>query len=312
MAEFHVYAGAHGTPAYPDVRRIEVGDLYDCLRAGFDDFMEKPSHLIFIVIMYPLIGVVLAAWTSGANALPMLFPLASGFALLGPFAAIGLYEISRRRELGMDTSWKRVLELRHSPALPSIAVVGFMLFAIFIAWLLVARALYIILFGPEPLDSLSGLLASVFGTAEGLDRARQCDRLPVRAGRAVDDGRGLPAADRPRRRRLLRHQHVGTGGHGQSRADADLGPDRRRAAGDRQHSGLRRPGCRHPDTRPRDLASLSQGGHLRPRFTGLAHDPEKWGTGFRIGSCAKKEAEHDDLPCLSAAMSARSAAIEAP
>jgi uncharacterized membrane protein len=137
--------------------------------------MEKPSHLIFIVIMYPLIGVVLAAWTSGSNALPMLFPLASGFALLGPFAAIGLYEISRRRELGMDTSLKRVLELRHSPALPSIAAVGFMLFAIFIAWLLVARALYWVLFGPEPVDSLTSLLGNVFGTAEAT-RLASCSR----------------------------------------------------------------------------------------------------------------------------------------
>ena len=119
MANFHVIANADGATSYPDVRRIEIGDLYDCLLAGWQDFMAKPSHIIFIVIMYPLIGVVLAAWTSGANALPMLFPLASGFALLGPFAAIGLYEISRRREMGLDASWRHVLALRSSPALPS-------------------------------------------------------------------------------------------------------------------------------------------------------------------------------------------------
>lgn len=167
MTNFHVYAGAEGAPAYPDVRSIEIGDLYDCLRAGYEDFMAKPSHIIFIIVMYPLIGVVLAAWTSGANALPMLFPLASGFALLGPFAAIGLYEISRRREAGMDTSWRHALELRHSPALPSIAAVGAMLFAVFIAWLLTAQALYSAIFGPEPPASFGSFLSQLFSTSEG-------------------------------------------------------------------------------------------------------------------------------------------------
>ncbi|WP_421926215.1 DUF2189 domain-containing protein [Neoaquamicrobium sediminum] len=167
MTNFHVYAGAEGAPAYPDVRSIEIGDLYDCLRAGYEDFMAKPSHIIFIIVMYPLIGVVLAAWTSGANALPMLFPLASGFALLGPFAAIGLYEISRRREAGMDTSWRHALELRHSPALPSIAAVGAMLFAVFVAWLLTAQALYTAIFGPEPPASVGSFLSQLFSTSEG-------------------------------------------------------------------------------------------------------------------------------------------------
>src|SRR5690606_15397044 len=116
MTNFHVYAGAEGAPSYLNVRRIEIGDLYDCVRAGYEDFMAKPSHAMFIIIFYPLIGVVLVALTSGTNAYPMLFPLASGFALIGPFAAIGLYEISRRRELGMEASWRHALELRRSPA----------------------------------------------------------------------------------------------------------------------------------------------------------------------------------------------------
>ena len=167
MANFHVIANADGATSYPDVRRIEIGDLYDCLLAGWQDFMAKPSHIIFIVIMYPLIGVVLAAWTSGANALPMLFPLASGFALLGPFAAIGLYEISRRREMGLDASWRHVLALRSSPALPSIAAVGLMLFAIFIAWLLVAQSLYAALLGSQPPLSLGAFASQLFSTPEG-------------------------------------------------------------------------------------------------------------------------------------------------
>ena len=116
MAGFHVIAGASETLVHPTVRKIGVADLIDALHKGFDDFWEKPSHYVFLCVIYPLVGVVLAAWTSGNNALPLLFPLMSGFALLGPFAAIGLYEISRRREAGLDISWWHALEVRESPA----------------------------------------------------------------------------------------------------------------------------------------------------------------------------------------------------
>lgn len=164
---FHVYANAAGTLEHVGVRRIGIRDLFDALRKGFDDFMVKPSHVVFIAIIYPIVGVVLAALTSGANALPMLFPLMSGFALIGPFAAIGLYEISRRREEGLDTSWKHALDVRHSPALPSIVAVGAMLVAIFIAWLLTAQALYVHAFGPNPPASLAAFISDIFSTEQG-------------------------------------------------------------------------------------------------------------------------------------------------
>lgn len=167
MAEFHVYASADGTLEYPDVRRISLSDLSEALRAGVEDFMDMPTHLLFIGIIYPIVGVVLATWTSGANALPLLFPLASGFALIGPVAAIGLYEISRRREQGIDVSWRDALAVRNSPALPSIAAVGALLFAVFIAWLLVAQGLYTTLMGPEPPVSIGAFVLDVFGTSEG-------------------------------------------------------------------------------------------------------------------------------------------------
>ena len=112
---FHVIAGASETLEHIGVRKISLSDLTDALRRGLDDFIVKPSHVVFSGLIYPLVGVILAAWTSGSNnALPLLFPLMSGFALLGPFAAIGLYEISRRRELGLDTSWRHALKVRHS------------------------------------------------------------------------------------------------------------------------------------------------------------------------------------------------------
>jgi uncharacterized membrane protein len=184
VMSFHVYAGAADRIEHVAVRRIGFADVFDALRRGFDDFMVKPSHVAFIVIIYPLVGVVLAAWTSASDeALPMLFPLISGFALIGPFAALGLYEISRRREQGLDPSWSQALGIRHSPALPSIAVVGIMLFAIFIAWLLVAQALYLHYLGPNPPASLSMLIREIFYTQDG--------RMLMLVGNAVGFGFAL-------------------------------------------------------------------------------------------------------------------------
>jgi uncharacterized membrane protein len=168
MTAFHVMAGAGDTLERPVVRKISIADLGDALKSGLTDFSEKPSHYVFLCLMYPLAGIVLAVWSSGANLLPLLFPLMSGFALLGPIAAIGLYEISRRRERGLDSSWSHALDVRHSPALPSIIAVGILLFALFIAWLVVAQMIYSAYFGDVVPASISSFLSQVFSTPQGM------------------------------------------------------------------------------------------------------------------------------------------------
>jgi uncharacterized membrane protein len=133
----------------PVVRSIGLSDLTDALAKGVDDFRAMPTHVLFLSLIYPLIGLALAGATFGYNFIPLLYPLAAGFALIGPIAAIGLYELSRRRELGMDTSWKHVFDVAHSPSLPSIAALGAILLVIFSVWLAVADAIYIANFGPD-------------------------------------------------------------------------------------------------------------------------------------------------------------------
>lgn len=185
MSIFHVFAGSETGIAYPNVRRIGINDLTESLRRGWADFLAKPSHLMFLVLIYPIAGVLFALWTSGNNALPMLFPLASGFVLLGPLAAIGLYEISKRREQGIEPHWRDALEVRHSPALPSIIAVGAWLLALFVAWLWTARTLYIALFGdviPDGLDSFLGNLP-----------ANESGRMLIIAGNLLGAGFALVA-----------------------------------------------------------------------------------------------------------------------
>ena len=168
MAGFHVIAGASDTLEHTAVRKIGVSDLIDALKRGVDDFMDKPSHIVFLCLIYPMVGVVLAAWTSGNNALPLLFPLVSGFALIGPFAALGLYEISRRREAGLDTSWWHAFEVRESPALPSIAAVGLSCSSRSSSpGCLTAQGFYQQLFGPAAARLGHRLLRDVLTTERG-------------------------------------------------------------------------------------------------------------------------------------------------
>jgi uncharacterized membrane protein len=167
MANSHVIAGLNTAGAPPAVRRIGFRDVRQALAKGIDDFKAMPSHLAFIGLIYPLFGIGLAALTFTNNALPLLFPLASGFALIGPFAAIGLYELSRRRELGLDTSWQHAFEVLRSPAAPAILALGLVLLMIFVCWLFTAQLLYEWIIGPNPPDSYMQFLSEVLSTSRG-------------------------------------------------------------------------------------------------------------------------------------------------
>jgi len=131
----------------PEVRRIAPSDLVQALRQGWDDFAAMPSHAVFLCIIYPLLGILLVGIAGGSSLMPLAFPIAAGFALIGPLAAVGLYELSRRREAGLDTSSIHALDVLHSPSLPAIVALGFLLLLIFFIWLAVAEAIYIANFG---------------------------------------------------------------------------------------------------------------------------------------------------------------------
>lgn len=147
---FHVYFGPEALRDHVEVRKISPKDCLASLREGVDDFLAAPTHVVFLGIFYALAGIVLAALSSFGNALHLIFPFAAGFALVGPFFAVGLYEISRRREAGLPTSWRDAFAVFHSPALPSIIALGFYLLVLFGAWIGVAQLLYMGLFGLEP------------------------------------------------------------------------------------------------------------------------------------------------------------------
>jgi uncharacterized membrane protein len=132
----------------PVVRRITVADLREVLAQGASDFGANRTDVIFLCVLYPVIGVVLASLAAGHHMLPLLFPLASGFALIGPFAGVGLNEISRRRELGIGAGWTDAFRVLSSPSLGAIILLGLVLTTVFFFWLVTAYAIYDLTMGP--------------------------------------------------------------------------------------------------------------------------------------------------------------------
>lgn len=139
----------HAAQAVPEVRRVTLADLRDALRKGAEDVGALRDDVLFIGLIYPLAGLVLAAAASNTNLLQMLFPLASGFAIVGPVAATGLYEMSRRREQGEHVTWVDAFKVFSSPAIGSIVWMGLVLLALFGLWLGVAYQIGVATLGPE-------------------------------------------------------------------------------------------------------------------------------------------------------------------
>lgn len=154
-------------PAHPAIRRIGIADLRDAVVRGRDDFAANRTDVIFLCVMYPVVGLILARLAFGYGVLPLLFPLAAGFTLVGPLAAVGLEEMSRRREQGAEVSWTDAFGVLGAPSFGAIFLLGVMLMAIFLLWLMAAAGIYAITLGPEPPASAGAFFHDVFATGAG-------------------------------------------------------------------------------------------------------------------------------------------------
>ena len=246
----------------PAVNRITLADLTEVLARGLDDLGAYRSDVIFLCIIYPLAGVVLVWQAFHYALLPLLFPLVSGFALIGPVAAVGLYEISRRRERGDAITWADAFGVLRAPAIGAIVVLGLVLLAIFLLWLAAAYAIYLVTLGPEPPTSVGAFAREVFTTGAGwamivveLGSAR-CSPDPG----AEYQRRVVPAPPGSRRRAIYRNRDVGVRGAGEPGADGGLGTDRGGRPGPWFAPPAPWPRARYAGAGARHLAPLSQGG----------------------------------------------------
>jgi uncharacterized membrane protein len=158
-------AGAQA--ADPVVRRIGVSDLKDVLVKGLEDTGAYRTDVFFLCLIYPVLGLMLIGLSAQHALLPLVFPIAAGFALVGPAAAVGLYEMSRRRERGLPTTWADAFGVLGSRAFGAIAVLGLILIAVFLAWLVAAYFIYEATVGPEQPASLGALVRDALTTEAG-------------------------------------------------------------------------------------------------------------------------------------------------
>jgi uncharacterized membrane protein len=149
------------------VRKITAADLNKSLADGWRDFMEMRGDIIFLALLYPLVGIVAAIAIVGGPLIPLFLPIAAGIGLLGPVVAVGFYEMARRREMGLHSNWPHFLDVRKRPSFDEIAGVSGLLLAIFALWLFAAGALYVALFGWVEPASTGTFLTEVFTTERG-------------------------------------------------------------------------------------------------------------------------------------------------
>ncbi|WP_264211105.1 DUF2189 domain-containing protein [Leisingera thetidis] len=159
--------GSDGVKELPKARKLTMDDIIHSLAAGLEDFAACRSDAMFLVLFYPLIGIALIVMSLSMNLLPLIVPMIMGFAILGPVAAVGLYEMSKRREAGFEPRWMDAFGVIRSPSFGAILVLGLYLAALFIVWLVAADMIYSRTLGPEPPESIATFAAAVATTREG-------------------------------------------------------------------------------------------------------------------------------------------------
>ena len=167
MSQYSLITTEYTNKIEISVNKISTKDIWGSLHLGWKDFLQKPSHYFFAITLYPFMGMVLYFFMAGENWIQLLFPMLTGFALLGPFVALFLYEVSRRLEKGLEPSWAEGFNSIKSSAILEILILGVMLAGLFCAWMVTASTLYTFLYGNEYPVSIYDFFMDVISTRRG-------------------------------------------------------------------------------------------------------------------------------------------------
>ena len=167
MASRSIHQPAARRAAKVPIRQITDDDLKIALRQGLDDFNDLRGDLFFAGLIYTLIGVAAVAMTTNMPLLPFFYPVVAGVGLLGPLAAVGFYELAKRREAGQEVHWFNFLDARKRSTVDDMGIVAALLLVIFVLWLMAAGILYALLFGWVTPQSIPDFLAMIFTTPRG-------------------------------------------------------------------------------------------------------------------------------------------------
>jgi uncharacterized membrane protein len=151
----------------PAMRRIGVDDIRTALRRGWSDTGAGRADLTVLWLIYPIMVAYIWAAVYYGQLVLLLLPVASGFALVGPLFAVGMYEMSRKRELSGEMHWLDGVSVLRSPSIWGIIGLGLSLMAAFAAWLVVATLIAQACLGPNIPTGL-GFFTAAFTTWPGL------------------------------------------------------------------------------------------------------------------------------------------------
>jgi uncharacterized membrane protein len=158
--------GSEGRVA-PEVRRIGTADIRAALRRGLDDFAALRTDVAAMCLLYPLAGLVLVWFAFNHQWVHLVFPLVSGFALIGPVVAVGLYEMSKRREAEGTATWGDAFRVLSNPSLGAILVLGLMLLGMFFLWMVAAWSIKLATMGDTVPAGAADFLREVLTTKAG-------------------------------------------------------------------------------------------------------------------------------------------------
>ncbi len=156
----------HVQTQHPEIRRVGLPDLRAALSDGVADFTAIPTQIVFLCLLYPVVGLI-AARAATDDLLPLLFPLTAGLSLMGPVLAVGLYELSRRREAGLPVSWLNAFDVLRSPAIGSIIGMGAILFLAFVAWIVAAKMVLAATMGAAAPRGIGDFIGAVLHSSAG-------------------------------------------------------------------------------------------------------------------------------------------------
>jgi uncharacterized membrane protein len=150
----------------PRIREISVDDITAALREGADDFRTMPAFGMTIGLFYALGGMAILYVAWAYDLIVLAFPMLAGFALVGPFAAMGLYEASRRRDRGESVGIGDLFAVRAATTSVNIFFLGFILLFSLFVWVRMALLIYALFFGLNP-PPLGAMFTEMFTTLNG-------------------------------------------------------------------------------------------------------------------------------------------------